>query len=135
MSSLQQSWDESYKSYMISVSSQWELGAMISTFWMWRPMGLLSVKMQRQCSSTPKLLRLIAARKQKVFQVINMHKKVKKKYMECCLRNVPSAMAIKPKKTAHKTTTLLLIILPFKVCSKEAKKLSKLSPIQGKKES
>lgn len=44
---------------MISVSSQWELAGISSTFAMYRPMGLLSVLMQRQCSSTPKLLRLL----------------------------------------------------------------------------
>lgn len=47
-------------SYMISVSSQWELGGISSTLPMWRPMGRLSVWMQRQCCSTPRLLRLIA---------------------------------------------------------------------------
>lgn len=48
-------------SYMISVSSQWELGRISSTLPMWRPMGRLSVWMQRQCCSTPRLLRLIPA--------------------------------------------------------------------------
>lgn len=43
-------------SYMISVSSQWELAGISSTFSMWRPMGLLSVLMQRQCRSTPRLI-------------------------------------------------------------------------------
>ena len=43
------------RSYMISVSSQWELAGISSTFSMWRPIGLLSVWMQRQCSSTPRL--------------------------------------------------------------------------------
>lgn len=46
-------------SYMISVSSQWELAGIISTLRMWRPMGLLSVMMQRQCCSTPRLLLLL----------------------------------------------------------------------------
>lgn len=46
-------------SYMISVSSQWELAGTSSTFAMYRPMGLLSVWMQRQCNSTPKPLRLL----------------------------------------------------------------------------
>lgn len=46
-------------SYMISVSSQWELGGISSTLPMWRPMGRLSVWMQRQCCSTPRLRRLI----------------------------------------------------------------------------
>ena len=41
--------------YMISVFSQCELGRISCTFSMWRPMGLLSVWMQRQCSSTPRL--------------------------------------------------------------------------------
>lgn len=62
-------WDESSRSYMISVSSQWELRGMISTFAMWRPMGLLSVMMQRQCCSTPRLLRLIPVRRQKSHMV------------------------------------------------------------------
>ena len=62
-------WDEGFISYMISVSSQWELGGISSTFSMWRPMGLLSVRMQRQCSSTPRLLRLIPACRQELHMV------------------------------------------------------------------
>lgn len=46
-------------SYMISVSSQWELAGISSTLRMWRPMGLLSVRMQWQCCSTPRLLLLL----------------------------------------------------------------------------
>ena len=57
------------RSYMISVSSQWELPGIISTFSMWRPMGLLSVLMQRQCSSTPRLLRLIPVRRKESHRV------------------------------------------------------------------
>lgn len=54
-------WDEGFRtrSYMISVSSQWELGGISSTLLMWRPMCLLSVWMQRQCCSTPRLLLLL----------------------------------------------------------------------------
>lgn len=51
--------------YMISFSSQWELARISSTLLMWRRMGLLSVRMQRQCFSTPRLLvllRLLPAR-------------------------------------------------------------------------
>lgn len=64
-------WYEGFEmwSYMISVSSQWELAGISSTFSMWRPMGLLSVWMQRQCSSTPRLLRLIPVRRQESHMV------------------------------------------------------------------
>lgn len=64
-------WDSGseIRSYMISVSSQWELGGISSTLPMWRPMGLLSVWMQRQCSSTPRLLRLIAVRREESHMV------------------------------------------------------------------
>lgn len=51
-------------SYMISMSSQWELAGISSNLAMWRPMGRLSVWMQRQCCSTPRLLRLIPVRRQ-----------------------------------------------------------------------
>ncbi len=68
-------WDEGFEiwSYMISVSSQWELGGISSTLAMWRAMNLLSVWMQRQCSSTPRLLRLIPVRRQKSHFEVSMH--------------------------------------------------------------
>lgn len=64
-------WDEGFemRSYMISVSSQWELAGISSTFPMCRPMGLLSVWMQRQCISMPRLLRLIPVRRQESHMV------------------------------------------------------------------
>lgn len=59
-------------SYMISIRSQWELGRISSTLPMWRPIRRLSVSMQRQCCSTPRLLRLIPVRRRRNM-VTKMH--------------------------------------------------------------